>query len=69
MEAYEEVVSGSNGYACPKCGMWIWDNRYRYCGSYYYPQYTYSWSDRSQEIIDLLKEIKELLEHSRKGVK
>ena len=45
METYTEVVTGSNGYG------------YGYC----YPQNTYYWTDRSQEIIDLLKEIKELL--------
>ena len=57
----EVVVSGSNGYTCPKCGRWVWNNQYHYCGGNYYPQYNYYWSDRSQEIIDLLKEIKELL--------
>jgi len=70
METYEEVVSSSNGYVCPKCGMWIWNNQYHSCGCCY-PQYIYYWSDRSQEIIDLLKEIKELLEHNhqkRKGL-
>jgi len=69
METYEEVVTGSNGYTCPKCGIWVWNYQYHGCGGYYYPQYAYYWSDRSQEIIDLLKEIKEILEHNPPEVK
>ena len=62
METYEETTTsaGSNGYTCTKCGMWVWNNAYHVCigppmPQYYWPQYYVS--DRSQEIIDLLKEI------------
>uniref|UniRef100_A0A6M3J7Z4 Uncharacterized protein n=1 Tax=viral metagenome TaxID=1070528 RepID=A0A6M3J7Z4_9ZZZZ len=65
METYEEVVSGSNGYTCSRCGMWVWNNTYHYCGGNYYPRYGYYWTDCSQEIIDLLKEIKELLQDNK----
>jgi len=58
---YEEVVSGSNGYTCSRCGMWVWNYMFHVCYGYCCPQYGYYWTDRSQEIIDLLKEIKELL--------
>jgi len=63
MENYEEVVNGQ-GYTCPKCGKRVDPNYYHVCVGY--PQYDYYWTDRSQEIIDLLKEIKELL---AKGIK
>lgn len=35
METYEESTgitqSSSNGYTCPKCGQWIWNNQYHTC--------------------------------------
>uniref|UniRef100_A0A6M3L054 Uncharacterized protein n=1 Tax=viral metagenome TaxID=1070528 RepID=A0A6M3L054_9ZZZZ len=65
LETYQEVYgvtqAGSDGYTCSNCGQWVWNNQYHYCGGYGSPQYTYYWTDRSQEIIDLLKEILEQL--------
>ena len=52
LENYQ-TQSCSFGWTCPNCGQWVPNNTYHYCNRY--PGYYVV--DRSQEIIDLLREI------------
>ena len=49
----------SEGWTCNVCGRWVLYGEFHLCSNYpRYPQYPqYNTTDRSQEIIDLLKEI------------
>lgn len=58
---WDESQACSSGYTCSNCGQWVANNIYHYCN--YNPQPAYWYIDRSQEIVDLLKQILEAVKN------